>query len=239
MNDHDDWQNDPLLKAAAFEGIAGNLAMPLTDRLDCARQAMGILRAEVDSRDRSIAELSSGVDSRDATIAELGASNARLTAEVERLKTWPGLMSTLAEHYPPASFDGTSGDPGTQIVVLTRELAGMHEYVTKLDARLQAAISTLDDAGIPPHVSLSDGMVALLRALYAVLEPDSKQPALRSLVAVQQAERKVIDAARDAANDIRGLSVAKSAPARALVAAVDGLDAASSNEHPEARQADI
>lgn len=44
------------------------------------------------------------------------------------------------------------------------------------------------------------------------------------------AERAVIDAARKAADDIRGLSVAKSAPARALVAAVDALDAAPSVE---------
>ena len=45
-----------------------------------------------------------------------------LRAENASIRTWAGLMSVLDEHYPPDVIDGSSGDPGPRIVVLTREL---------------------------------------------------------------------------------------------------------------------
>src|SRR5438445_12570460 len=45
-----------------------------------------------------------------------------LTAEVDRLHSWAGLMSLLDEHYPAEVFTGSSGDPGPAIVFLTREV---------------------------------------------------------------------------------------------------------------------
>lgn len=39
---------------------------------------------------------------------------------VRKLRSWQGLMGILAEHYPPDVVDGSSGDPGPQIVALTR-----------------------------------------------------------------------------------------------------------------------
>lgn len=43
-------------------------------------------------------------------------------AELERLRTWGGLMELLDAHYPPDVAGGSSGDPGPRIVVLTREI---------------------------------------------------------------------------------------------------------------------
>jgi len=48
--------------------------------------------------------------------------NTDLRAEIDRLHTWAGLMSLLAEHYPPEVFDGSSSDPGSMVVRLTRQL---------------------------------------------------------------------------------------------------------------------
>lgn len=46
----------------------------------------------------------------------------RLLDYVEWLRTWPGMMSVLDEHYPADVFDGSSGDPGSRIVSLVREV---------------------------------------------------------------------------------------------------------------------
>lgn len=50
-------------------------------------------------------------------------------AERDRLRTWPGLMETLAQHYPPDIIDGSSGDPGPQIITLAREVDRLREAV--------------------------------------------------------------------------------------------------------------
>jgi len=51
---------------------------------------------------------------------------AELTAEVDRLHTWPGLMSLLDEHYPASIFpteeDRADRDDGPRIISLIRHL---------------------------------------------------------------------------------------------------------------------
>lgn len=42
--------------------------------------------------------------------------------EIDRLRSWDGLMSILDDHYPADVFDGSSGDPGPRIIVLIREI---------------------------------------------------------------------------------------------------------------------
>lgn len=53
-------------------------------------------------------------------------------AERDRLRTWPGLMETLAQHYPPDVIDGRSGDPGPQIITLAREVDRLREAVERV-----------------------------------------------------------------------------------------------------------
>jgi hypothetical protein len=43
--------------------------------------------------------------------------------------SWDWLMGILAEHYSPEVFDGTSRDPGPQIVALTRALNEVSELL--------------------------------------------------------------------------------------------------------------
>lgn len=55
---------------------------------------------------------------RPATDAE-----KELFAEVDRLRSWDGLMAALDEHYPPEEFGGTAeefSDPGARVAVLMR-----------------------------------------------------------------------------------------------------------------------
>ena len=47
--------------------------------------------------------------------------------EIERLHSWEGILSLLDEHYPADIFDGSSGDPGPTIIVLTREIERLRE----------------------------------------------------------------------------------------------------------------
>lgn len=42
--------------------------------------------------------------------------------EIERLRSWDGLMEVLDEHYPADAFVGSSGDKGPRIIALTREV---------------------------------------------------------------------------------------------------------------------
>lgn len=60
----------------------------------------------------------------DTEVDALGARIADLTAEVERLHSWDGLMSLLDEHWPAGIFptlaDDDQRDPGPRIVSLLR-----------------------------------------------------------------------------------------------------------------------
>lgn len=58
-------------------------------------------------------------------------------AEVERLKSWDGLLSILDEHYPAEVFE-KSADPGARIVTLTRHLAAAREDIEDYRRRLKA-----------------------------------------------------------------------------------------------------
>lgn len=55
-----------------------------------------------------------------------------IEAENERLQTWDGMMSVLDEHYPADVFDGSSGDPGSRIVSLMREVDLLREREKQL-----------------------------------------------------------------------------------------------------------
>jgi hypothetical protein len=59
--------------------------------------------------------------------AAADAALAEVWPELERLRSWAGLMETLDEHYPAEVFDGSSGDPGPRIVALTREVDRLRE----------------------------------------------------------------------------------------------------------------
>lgn len=59
-----------------------------------------------------------------------------LLAEVARLHTWAGLMSLLDQHYPPDTFDGSSGDPGPRIIALTREVGRLRDLNAELSETL-------------------------------------------------------------------------------------------------------
>jgi hypothetical protein len=83
-----------------------------------------------------------------------------LLAEVDRLHTWPGLMSLLAEHYPAAVFTGESGEPGPVIIAMTRAvdrlrarqseitaLADELDTATRADSQARAAFLQPDGSG--------------------------------------------------------------------------------------------
>jgi hypothetical protein len=65
-------------------------------------------------------------------------------AEVARLHTWDGLLSTLDTHYPAEVFDGSSGDDGPRMLALMREIDrlrtawadGLHQIRAALAKRL-------------------------------------------------------------------------------------------------------
>jgi hypothetical protein len=59
----------------------------------------------------------------DKAITALAARLLELDDENKRLDSWDGHMRWLDKWYPPATFDGSSGDPGPTIIKLTRELA--------------------------------------------------------------------------------------------------------------------
>jgi hypothetical protein len=68
-----------------------------------------------------------------------------LLAEIDRLKTWDGLMEILDEHYPPEVFDGSSGDPGARIVVLLREVDRLRRENAELQKALKRTLAILDE----------------------------------------------------------------------------------------------
>lgn len=76
--------------------------------------------------------------------------------EIDRLHTWGGLMWLLDLYYPPDVFDGSSGDPGPRIVVLTRE-------IDRLRADNESLLARIGQAYV-------DGVEARLRLLHG---PDS------------------------------------------------------------------
>jgi hypothetical protein len=72
---------------------------------------------------------------------------ADLLAELERARSWDGLMETLDEHYPPEVVDGSSGDPGARIVVLTRALAAARAENACLQERHDLVVAGLTEHG--------------------------------------------------------------------------------------------
>lgn len=55
----DNWQDSPIMKAAAFEGMAENPAFPIEERLGLALQAIRHLREHIDAL-----ESAGGTDTR-------------------------------------------------------------------------------------------------------------------------------------------------------------------------------
>lgn len=49
-----DWQEDPRVKAAAFEGLSHNRAMSLAERLGSAQQAIELLRTVIEKLEEEI-----------------------------------------------------------------------------------------------------------------------------------------------------------------------------------------
>lgn len=82
---------------------------------------------------------------RDLKSKALGAAAiviSDLAAQRDRLRTWPGLMETLAALYPPDVIDGSSGDTGPQIITLTREVDRLRKAAREL---LTAEMAMLND----------------------------------------------------------------------------------------------
>jgi hypothetical protein len=52
----DNWQDSPILKAAAFEGMAENPARPIAERLELALQAIRHLHEHIDALEAAEAE---------------------------------------------------------------------------------------------------------------------------------------------------------------------------------------
>jgi hypothetical protein len=48
----DNWTDGPIMLAAAMEGIAENVAFPLSDRLGAAKQVYELLHKRIDGRER-------------------------------------------------------------------------------------------------------------------------------------------------------------------------------------------
>lgn len=63
--------------------------------------------------------------------------------------SWADLMRTIAEHYPPDVFAGSGGDPGPQIVALTREVDRLRRMRTYLAEQLG-----YQDGDVPPDREL-------------------------------------------------------------------------------------
>lgn len=76
--------------------------------------------------------LNSSHDRKQVTCPQCLEALAEITDEVAaQFRTWQGLMALLDEHYPATLFDGSSGDPGTRILVLTREIDRLRAAVRK------------------------------------------------------------------------------------------------------------
>jgi hypothetical protein len=59
-----------------------------------------------------------------------------LLAELDRLHTWPGLMSLLDEHYPADVQLGPDDEPGPRILALVREVDRLRKERDEVAATL-------------------------------------------------------------------------------------------------------
>ncbi len=64
---------------------------------------------------------------------------AFLLAEIDRLKSWNGLMSLLNERYPADVITGESGDAGAMVVRLTREVDRLRDALVEASIGLEVA----------------------------------------------------------------------------------------------------
>ena len=105
-------------------------------------QAAGLLPKEVEW----VREVAPGIH-RDRALAAINALAAvalELDDEVRRLDSWDGHLRWLDKWYPPATFDGSSGDPGPTIVKLTRELAAEKARAGEADGMVGTLKRELD-----------------------------------------------------------------------------------------------
>ena len=100
----DDWQNDPLMKSAALEGIASNEAMPMSDRLACARQAAEMLRAEVHHLRGRMTTLSQQLSASEDAHIGVTANNKRLREQLARLKPLIAAAKAWRANTAPAIY---------------------------------------------------------------------------------------------------------------------------------------
>lgn len=108
-------------------------------------------------------------------------------AEIERLHSWDGLMELLDEHYPIDMIQDTSGDPGSRICALIREmdelrdrLVGatelLHEQATALRLAREALIETVNAVQIeyansqPLHAGMLKGADDRMREAISVID---------------------------------------------------------------------
>jgi hypothetical protein len=87
--------------------------------------------------------------------AKFGAEDIDELESVVVRKGWDGIMTTLDDIYPESVFDGSSGDPGPAIVVLTRKLAELEGRFRAERLLRQKAEAALCEAIRHPNGKLS------------------------------------------------------------------------------------
>lgn len=138
--------------------------------MDPAQDIVGRYRLHLDAAHDRIRELEDlawrvppGEDGGGQSWRELAVeeSQSRLVAEEElqRLRSWEGLMSLLDAHYPPDIFGGASGDPGPRIVALTRQVDRLRR---RMDAALQL-LEAVDDLPAGPQQLIAQAVEELRR----------------------------------------------------------------------------
>lgn len=93
--------------------------------------------------------------------------------EVERLRSWAGLMETLDEHYPADVFTGTSGDKGPRIIALTREVDRLLKKVAeweRVHAEMLRAIYEAVDPKAAPTGRDADEIRARVASVRGVIQ---------------------------------------------------------------------
>lgn len=120
----------------AIRGVLGLLKVTTA----IAPQGRGV-SAEDAAKQLTDAALSAVASLLEGKAAELAESERRLAEaqldvlergkEIDRLRSWSGLMSMLDEHYPASIFvgDGETADPGARIVALVREVDRLRREV--------------------------------------------------------------------------------------------------------------
>lgn len=123
-----------VLPGGAFGLAEGHVAMSICPMVDPD------LRSQLAEKIRAVPEPPYGRDGADE-VAE---------ALLPLVTSWTWLMAVLDEHYPPELFDGSSGDPGPQIVALAQDVNRLRRRAKNVLQEMAGMAASVEPGGGQP-----------------------------------------------------------------------------------------